>query len=89
MFGFRSKHYDDDKTLRSYEEVDKPERASPKINSDYYKFKKGSKVKHPHFGNGEVIVEVTDSVGAFITIRFEGAGIKTLSLKFAPIELIE
>lgn len=51
-------------------------------------FKKGTKVLHPHFGQGEVILEVTDFTGAFVTIRFDGVGIKTLSLKYANLEII-
>ena len=51
-------------------------------------FKRGTKVRHPHFGDGEVIVEVTDFTGAYITIRFDSVGIKTLSLKYANLEII-
>ncbi|MBQ7578941.1 MAG: UvrD-helicase domain-containing protein [Clostridia bacterium] len=51
-------------------------------------FKRGTKVKHPHFGEGEVIVEVTDFSGAYVTIRFNEVGIKTLSLKYANLEII-
>jgi len=59
-----------------------------KTNHRYSDFKKGTIVMHPHFGRGEVIVEVTDFVGGFVTIKFESVGIKTLSLKFAPLEII-
>ncbi|MEG1581773.1 MAG: UvrD-helicase domain-containing protein [Clostridia bacterium] len=52
-------------------------------------FKIGTKVKHPHFGIGEVTIPVTDFISSFITIKFETVGIKTLSLKFAPLEIIE
>lgn len=56
---------------------------------DYSKFKRGTKVKHPHFGIGEVTVGVTDFATAFVTIDFEKVGIKTLSLKYAKLEIIE
>lgn len=57
---------------------------------DFYKsFKVGTKVFHKSFGNGEVIVEVTDFSGAFVTIKFETVGVKTLSLKFAPLTIVE
>ena len=60
-----------------------------KINpSDYGKYKTGIKVKHPHFGEGVVTLGVTDFASAFVTIKFEKVGIKTLSLKYANLEII-
>ena len=59
---------------------------SPK---DYNKFKKGTKVKHKNFGEGVVTVGVTDFASAFVTINFSSVGIKTLSLKYAKLEIIE
>jgi len=35
-----------------------------------------------------IFVEVSDFVGAFVTIKFETAGVKTLSLKFAPLTIL-
>ena len=58
-------------------------------NTDYSKFTKGTKVRHPHFGVGEITLEVTDFAAAFVTIKFESVGIKTLSLKYANLEIIE
>ncbi|MGN1259463.1 MAG: ATP-dependent helicase [Christensenellales bacterium] len=69
------------------EEPTKPVSAD-KINS-YAKYKVGTKVMHKNFGIGTVIVGVTDYVGAFVTIRFDSVGVKTLSLKFAPLEILE
>lgn len=51
-------------------------------------FVKGTRVRHPHFGEGEVMLPVTDFAGAFVTIRFDSVGIKTLSLKYANLEII-
>ena len=60
-----------------------------KVNtSDYSKFKKGTKVKHNHFGEGTVTLGVTDFASAFVTIQFDKVGIKTLSLKYANLEII-
>ena len=75
--------YDDGVTEARTEKVD-----SSKIDQ-YKKFKVGTKVFHKSFGKGEVIVAVTDYASAFVTIKFEIAGVKTLSLKFAPLEIIE
>lgn len=66
---------------------EKPKVSNDKI--DFYKsFKVGTKVFHKSFGQGEVVVEVSDYVGAFITIKFETVGMKTLSLKFAPLTIL-
>ena len=64
--------------------------TSQKVSSaDYSKFKKGTKVKHNHFGEGIVTVGVTDFASAFVTIQFDKVGIKTLSLKYANLEIID
>ncbi len=61
-----------------------------KVNTaDYSKFKKGTKVRHNHFGDGEVTLGVTDFASAFVTIKFDKVGIKTLSLKYANLEIVE
>lgn len=74
------------------DEIEIKSDSTPKVSSErigeYMKFKRGSRVSHPNFGEGEVVVEVTDPSTAFITIRFDKAGIKTLSLKFAPLKLV-
>ncbi len=63
--------------------------SSPSISTtDYNKYKKGTKVRHSHFGDGVVTLGVTDFASAFITIQFEKVGIKTLSLKYAKLEII-
>ncbi len=64
--------------------------SSPKINpTNYSKYKTGVKVKHPSFGEGVVTLGVTDFASAFVTIKFNSVGIKTLSLKYANLEIIE
>lgn len=60
-----------------------------KNNVDFSAFKKGTKVRHPHFGDGVVTVEVTDFSAGFVTIKFDSVGIKTLSLKYANLEIVE
>lgn len=60
-----------------------------KPTKSYTAYKKGTVVKHPHFGIGTVTVEVTDFAAGFITIKFDTVGIKTLSLKYANLEIIE
>ena len=77
IFGVNSSSYSTPKTTQT---------AKPK--KDYSLYKRGTKVKHPHFGIGEVTVEVTDFSAAFITIKFDGVGIKTLSLKYADLDIL-
>ena len=60
-----------------------------KNNVDFSAFKKGTKVRHPHFGEGVVTVEVTDFSAGFVTIKFDSVGMKTLSLKYANLEIID
>ena len=57
--------------------------------ADYNKYKKGTKVRHTHFGDGVITLGVTDFASAFVTIQFEKVGIKTLSLKYAKLEIID
>ncbi len=68
----------------AYESVSQAVKAN-----DYSKFKKGTRVRHAHFGDGIVTLGVTDFASAFVTINFEKVGIKTLSLKYAKLEIIE
>lgn len=59
----------------------------PKIN--FASYRRGTKVRHPHFGVGVVTIEVTDFAGGFVTVDFDSVGSKTLSLKYAKLEIIE
>ena len=67
---------------------EKPKVTSEKIN-EYKRFKVGTIVSHKSFGRGIVTVAVTDVSSGFITIKFDNVGIKTLSLKFAPLTIVE
>lgn len=66
-----------------------PVSTSKVPTSDYSKYKKGTRVRHAHFGEGEITLGVTDFASAFVTIKFDSVGIKTLSLKYAALEIIE
>ena len=72
------------------DEVEKPK---PKVaanagNAAFSEYKTGTRVRHEHFGEGTVTLGVTDFVGGFVTVKFDKVGIKTLSLKFAKLEII-
>ena len=44
---------------------------------------------HKSLGRGVVVVGVTDASSGFVTIKFDSVGNKTLSLKFAPLTIVE
>ncbi len=54
-------------------------------NTNLTKFQKGQKVRHKVFGEG-VIITIK---GENADVIFKGIGVKTLALKFAPLEVIE
>ena len=61
----------------------------PIQTAEYAKYKKGVRVRHNHFGEGIITLGITDFASAFVTIQFDKVGIKTLSLKYANLEIIE
>lgn len=62
----------------------------PKINSstDFSKYKAGIKVKHTKFGVGTVICVKGQGDNIIVDVAFVGVGIKSLSAKFAPMEIV-
>ena len=40
-------------------------------------------------GRGIITVGVTDLSSGFVTVKFDSVGSKTLSLKFAPLTIVE
>jgi DNA helicase-2/ATP-dependent DNA helicase PcrA len=51
-------------------------------------FAEGSRVAHPVFGQGTIVELVGSGLGAKLRIRFDRAGLKTLKLKYAQLELL-
>lgn len=92
---YAPRRYDDDNifSTSSKSNIQKPVSNVSSIkkntNIDFSAFTKGTRVKHQHFGEGVVTVEVTDFSAGFVTIKFDSVGIKTLSLKYANLEIIE
>ena len=48
----------------------------------------GVKVKHIKFGQGTVIAVKGEGDNIIVDVAFPGVGIKSLSAKFAPMEII-
>ncbi len=63
----------------------------PKLqeNVSFSSYKSGTKVLHPRFGEGIVISTSGEGDNMICDIQFKGVGIKSLSLKFAPLEIIK
>lgn len=72
----------------SSDSIGKDHSVKVKPTKDYSLYKRGTRVKHPHFGEGVVTLEVTDFSAGFVTVKFDTVGIKTLSLKYADLQII-
>ena len=57
-------------------------------NTDYGRYKSGAKVKHVKFGEGIVISVKGTGDNIIVEVAFKGVGIKSLSAKFAPMEIV-
>lgn len=64
--------------------------SKPKVNANYKtnKYATGTKVKHAKFGEGMVIAVKGEGDNVIVDVAFKGIGIKSLSAKFAPMEII-
>lgn len=61
----------------------------PKVsNANTSKYKAGIKVKHAKFGEGIVVSTKSEGDGLIVTVAFKGVGIKELSAKYAPMDVI-
>ena len=58
------------------------------VNKDYSKYKTGTKVKHAKFGEGVIIMVKGAGEGITVDVAFRGIGIKSLSVKYAPMEIL-
>ena len=64
--------------------------SKPKVNANYKQnqYKSGTKVKHMKFGEGTVICVKGEGDNVIVDVAFKGIGIKSLSAKFAPMEIV-
>ena len=62
----------------------------PKVatNNNVCGYKSGVKVKHAKFGEGTVIAVKGQGENIIVDVAFKGVGIKALSAKFAPMEIL-
>ncbi len=64
--------------------------SKPKENKNvqYDKYKSGAKVRHTKFGEGIVIAVKGSGDNIIVDVAFKGVGVKSLSAKFAPMEVL-
>ncbi len=58
------------------------------LNFDKNGYKTGAKVRHTKFGEGTIIMVKGEGDNIIVDVAFKGIGIKSLSAKFAPMEII-
>ncbi|MDY6367871.1 MAG: 3'-5' exonuclease, partial [Clostridia bacterium] len=56
---------------------------------DFGGYKPGVKVKHPKFGEGTIVSVRGEGQNLNLDVAFKGLGIKSLSAKFAPLEIVK
>ena len=56
---------------------------------DFSEYKKGQQVLHPKFGVGVIVDDSCLRTNKMVTIDFGGMGHKTLSLEYAPLQLLK
>ena len=66
----------------------KENKPTAKIGGDYSAYRSGVKVKHAKFGIGTIIVVKGSGENVIVDVAFKGIGIKSLSVKYAPMEII-
>lgn len=64
--------------------------TKPKVgqNVQFDRYKTGVKVKHVKFGEGTIIATKGNAENLIVDVAFKGVGIKSLSVKFAPMEIL-
>ena len=58
-------------------------------NANSSAYKSGVKVRHARFGEGTVIMVKGSADNLIVDVAFKGVGIKSLSVKYAPMEIIK
>ncbi len=64
--------------------------SKPKENKvgDYSRYKTGVRVRHTKFGEGMIINVKGEGDNLIVNVAFGGVGIKALSVKYAPMEIL-
>lgn len=67
----------------------KDNKPQAKLVESYGAYKSGVKVKHVKFGTGTVIAVKGSGENTIVDVAFVGVGIKELSVKYAPMEIVK
>ena len=70
---------------KTFMQSNKPQEVK---NVQYSKFKSGARVRHTKFGEGIVINVKGEGDNIIVDVAFKGVGVKSLSAKFAPMEIL-
>lgn len=96
-FGKRPSYMDDEPVssrihtgpaTRPQPTMPKPQIAKP-VQKDLSGFVAGAKVRHPNYGEGNIIIVIGEGSNATATIAFPGLGVKKFILALAPLTLIK
>ncbi len=71
---------------KTFLKTNTPQKSASNFN--YSGYKSGVKVKHVKFGEGIVIATKGSGDNLIVDVAFKGVGIKSLSAKFAPMEIV-
>ena len=66
----------------------KPQIAKP-VQKDLSGFVAGARVKHPNYGEGNIIIVLGEGSNATATIAFPGLGVKKFILALAPLTIVK
>ena len=56
---------------------------------DVGRFVAGAKVEHVRFGVGTIVFVKGSGANTVVDVAFKGVGIKSLSVQFAPMKIVE
>ncbi|MBP5308078.1 MAG: UvrD-helicase domain-containing protein [Clostridia bacterium] len=66
------------------------QKLKPQVQPDaFVNYTVGKKVRHAKFGEGTIVAIKGSGASKVADVAFKGVGVKSLSIKFAPMELLE
>ena len=83
--GYTSSHGYSSGYAKSFLQSNKPKEVQ---GVNYSKYKSGTRVKHTKFGEGIVIAVKGPADNLIVDVAFKGVGVKSLAVKFAPMEVL-
>ena len=70
--------------------LENQQKPKPQVSVDKFaEYTVGRKVKHAKFGEGTIVAVKNAGGGKIVDVAFKGIGVKSLSVQYAPMELIK